>query len=77
ILHEIKKAHKLNIKVGITLQHQTIPNKTLQIEEFLSHEHAFLYRGDINFVKCKVFTETDTLSSVYTIKEIVNAYELV
>lgn len=77
ILNEIKKAHKLNIKVGIVLQHQTIPDKTLQIEEFLPHNQAFLFKGGINFIKCKVFTKTDTLSSVYNINEIVNAYELV
>lgn len=76
ILQEIKKAQKLNIDVGTILQHQTIPNKTLQIEKFLAHNEAFLYKGDLNFIKCKIFTETEVLSSVYTLNEIVDVYEV-
>ena len=72
---EIKKAQKLNIDIGIVLQHQTIHGKKLTITKWLPLQDCFFFNGELNFIQCTLTTGNEVLRSVYTLNEIINAYE--
>lgn len=72
---EIKKAQKLNIDIGIVLQHQTILGKKLTITRWLPLQDCFFFNGELNFIQCTLTTGNEILRSVYTLNEIIDAYE--
>ena len=72
---EIKKAQKLNIDIGIILQHQTILGKKLTITRWLPLQDCFFFNGELNFIQCTLTIGNEILRSVYTLNEIIDAYE--
>ena len=72
---EIAKAKNFGLEIGVTLININQVDKKLIIKGFLPLHQCFWLNDEIVCIQAEIKSPTNTLVSVYTIEEILNAYE--